>query len=225
MGIDSLSLRVRWHTLLLAGVTKIPIRNGTTVFRLYVSDSYFVHATLLCQTRNTTSFTPRAERPPSIARSSADAVVLGGKQHKRPRHDAHFNPRGPFDPPPPPPTNLLDETAEQRLDDAVHSPQKDAALSVDVAAVLVGERGWEGEGGAEGDRPAQRDVRGLSVNVLHVATDHQPGQMKQQQSSSGMDERIATVVITSVMWATPPTHAGVHACSVLCRLCSGIVWV
>ena len=63
-------------------------------------------------------------------------------------------------------TYLLDEAAEERLDDAVHGAEEDAALSVDVGAVFVGQRGREGERGAEGDRPPQRNVRGLSGHVL-----------------------------------------------------------
>ena len=52
----------------------------------------------------------------------------------------------------------------------MHGPEEDAALAVDVAAVLVGEGGRERERGAERDRPAQRDVRRLSSHVLQ----HQP---------------------------------------------------
>lgn len=64
-------------------------------------------------------------------------------------------------------THLLDEAAEKGLDDPVHGAEEDAALAVDVAAVLVGERRREGEGRAESDRPTEGDIGRLPRHVLH----------------------------------------------------------
>lgn len=48
----------------------------------------------------------------------------------------------------------------------MNGPEKDTALSVDVAAVFVGQRGRERERRAERDGPAQRNVRRLPGDVL-----------------------------------------------------------
>mmetsp|Transcript_8643 Transcript_8643/g.27144 ORF Transcript_8643/g.27144 Transcript_8643/m.27144 type:complete len:207 (+) Transcript_8643:687-1307(+) len=49
--------------------------------------------------------------------------------------------------------------AKERLDHAVDAAEEDAALAVDVALVLVGERSLKHERRAERDAPAQRDLR------------------------------------------------------------------
>ena len=61
---------------------------------------------------------------------------------------------------------LADVAAVEALDDAVHGAEQDAALAVDVGLVLGLERGLEGVGRAERDRPAEREVRRAAVDVL-----------------------------------------------------------